>query len=346
MPDFDTGHLFLTFLSPIREGTTADVSGERMSHRQLLRVTLGLLPTALQSPATIKIGENSPFARNRQTHLCRMLVLDEVMFNGRGRKDAIVTALRRQDPIHPGPIDSLNCAYLVFCADIDAVMEEGDPLPKSLTKKQQHEVRDAYLRRLWATMEPELRCIYENCVGFDNVDSAEEFARYMARCQVETTMPFNDYWSSPPKLNSLPLVPMAVAALLPFMVTLLALIGGIAGMATVPILNLVVGWAVWPTFCIGLLATVAVIYGLYRYVLANGEKPMPPGQYGDLPGVLKSLYLQQHFANFAVDQQGADADALHTAFGAFLDQHRPSAKLAPSQAPGVISIASPNSIIE
>lgn len=338
MPTFDTGHLFLTFLSPIKPDPTIDPSGVVVSNAQLLRMTLALLPTALQSPATQNIGENSPFARNHQTHLCRFFVLDDTIFNGRNPTDALVMSIRGQDPINAQKVDRLNCAYLVFVADIDAVMDEGDPLPATLDAAQQARVRDAYCRRLWQTMEPELRWIYDSCLGFDGVTTGEEFARYMARCQVETTMPFNDYWISAPVLSNLPLKALGVIAAIPLVVTLLGLLGLIFGAHQTPILSLLTDWRSGPTFLIGVLVSAAVIFGLYSYVLANGGKPMPPAKYGDLPSVLKSLYLQQNFANFVVAQQGRSAEDLHAAFGAFLAEHRPGDKMAPTQPPGVISI--------
>ncbi|MCA8878650.1 MAG: hypothetical protein KDA73_01570 [Rhodobacteraceae bacterium] len=322
MPNFDTGHLFLTFLTPIRLGATDDVTGKPVSFEQRLRIILALLPTALQSPATQRIGETSPFARNRQTHLCRFMVLDDVIYNGRNPRDAIETSISGGDPIFPQPVDKLTSSYLLFAADIDAVMDEGDDLPAALTPERQNLVRDAYLRRLWTTMEPELRSIYSNCWGFDEVTDADSFARYMARCQIETTMPFHDYWITPPELKNLPVNEMIVAVSVPVIITLLGLIVGWWG-----------GWGIVG----GLVATAAVVYALYRYVLANGQKPLPPERYGSLPSVLKSLYVQQNFADFVVDHQGASPEDLHRAFGEFLAQHRPDNRMAPSQAPGVIS---------
>lgn len=346
MPTFDTGHLFLTFLSPIKPGSTTDPTGALVSHEQLVRATLGLLPTALQSPATQKIGENSPFARNRMTHLCRMFVLEDVIYNGRNPKDAIATSLAGEDPINPQPVDRLNCAYLVFCADIDAVMDEGEVLPETLDASQQARVRDSYLRKLWTTMEPELRLIYGNCTGFDQVNSGADFAAYMAKCQLETTMPFNDYWISPPDLKNLPTTPMAVAAAVPVIVTLLGLIGGLFGMEKIFLLGWLTGWSAWGSFFWGAVISAVVIYGLYRYVLSNGQSPMPPAKYGDLPSVLKSLYLQQHFSDFVIDHQGKDAAALHADFGEFLKAHRPADKMAPAQAPGVISIKADGGVVK
>ncbi|MCA8883288.1 MAG: hypothetical protein KDA50_06010 [Rhodobacteraceae bacterium] len=334
MPNFDTGHQFLTFLTPIKPGNTLDPTGATVSHEQLVRATLGLLPTALQSPATQKIGENSPFARNRMTHLCRFVVLEDTIFNGRNPKDAILTSVLKEDPINPLPVDRLNCAYLAFCADVDAVTDEGAPLPATLDAASQERVRDSYLRLLWTTMEPELRLIYGNCVGFDGVTTAAEFAAYMTRCQVETTMPFNDYWISPPDLSSLNTREIGIIAAVPAVVTLFGLVAALFD------------WMSWGLFFWALLVTVIVIYGLYRYVMAKGQNPMPPAEYGDLPSVLKSLYLQQNFADFVIDNQGRDAAALHDAFGTFLQTHRPGDKMAPSQAPGVISIRAANGIVK
>lgn len=328
MPNFDTGHLFLTFLAPIKAGTTTDLTGQVMSHEQALRITLGLLPTALQSPATIRIGENSPFARSLQTHLCRFVVIEDTIHNGRTPRDALVMSLRGQDPIHPQPVDRLNSAYLLFAADIDAVMDEGDPLPATLDARQQGRVRDAWARRLWARMEPELRAIYGNCVGFDSVQTGDDFARYLKRCQIDTTMPFHDYWTSPPRLDPLPVKPLAAVAIVPLAVTVVAFLAQLFGVMTPSS-----GWVALG----GLVASAVVLVALYRFIVARGQRPMPPAAYGDLPNVLKSLYLQQHFADFVVDRQGAEADALHAAFGDFLAAHRPDDKMTPTQTPGVIS---------
>lgn len=328
MPNFDTGHLFLTFLAPIKAGTTTDLTGQVMSNEQALRITLGLLPTALQSPATIRIGENSPFARSLQTHLCRFVVIEDTIYNGRDPKDALVMSLRGQDPIHPQAVDRLNSAYLLFAADIDAVMEEGAPLPATLDEKQQGRVRDAWAKRLWDRMEPELRAVYDNCVGFDSVRTGDDFARYLKRCQVDTTMPFHDYWTSPPKLSPLPVKPLAAIAIVPLAVTVLAFLAQLLGYMTPH-----AGWVA----LVGLAVSVAVLVGVHRYIVARGQNPMPPADHGDLPSVLKSLYLQQHFADFVVDRQGADADMLHAAFGDFLATHKPGDTMQPTQTPGVIS---------
>lgn len=333
MPNFDAGRYFLTVLAPIRDGAGPD----GVSHRHALRLALATLPTALQSPATEAIGLNSPFARNRRNHLARFAVLDDLIFNGAMPVDPILGRLTGRDPIQPGPVDRLGTAFLLFTAELDAVTEDGAPLPASLTAAQQDAVRDAYAATLWATMEAELRRIFRHCHGFDGVESAEGFARYLARCQVETTMPFNDYYTTPVALPSLPLKALAAAVLVPLAVLLLAVLGWLAGAETVPLVSVLADWRPGPTVPWALLATGAAAFGAYRFIMARGQRPLPPAQDATLPEVLKALYLQRQFTHFAEAQQGADPAALHAAFGAFLDRHRPLAT-EPTQQPGVVTV--------
>ncbi|MEM9044934.1 MAG: hypothetical protein AAGC81_09570, partial [Pseudomonadota bacterium] len=206
MPNFDAGHYFLTTLTPVRPG--ADENG--VSHVQAIRVLLSNLPTALQSPATesyaqsIKDGvvdrkdaveANSPFAKSLRTHLCRYVVIDDTIYNGRlGADPILVGAGKAPDPLSPQHVDHLPCPYLFFSADIDAILDAGDPLQSDLTPDEQNEVRDSYCRELWEIAGDTLSEIYSHCQGFENVEDADGFAAYIARCQIETWMPFNDYY--------------------------------------------------------------------------------------------------------------------------------------------------------
>jgi len=332
MPDLDSGHIFLTTLAPIRD---SGAGGEKhTSFTQDVRVALAKLPTALQSPATEKTGVPSPFARNRRTHLARMFVLNDTFYNGRVGKNALAAALTRDDPAIPQEVDRLNTSYLVFCADIDAVEEDGAPLPKDLSPSAQRRVRDAYARKLWETMGDELREIYSNCLGFEKVKTAEDFAEYLNRCHVETTMPFHDYYLKLPSFHRLPVKGLLALLALPALFTLAALLLRLFGVLNMPFGPDISTLA---AFVIGLVLTGAVAYGLVQYANKNGEKPLAPGEYDDLPSVLKALYMQQHFADFAVEAQGISDDDLHAQFGAFLEAHRPSDRDGPTQAPGVVS---------
>ncbi len=338
MPDLDSGHIFLTTLAPIKN--SVDAAGSRTSYEQNVRIALAKLPTAMQSPATQRTGINSPFARNRRNHLARMFVLNDVVFNGRVGKNALLATITGDDPIVPQHVDRLNASYLVFCAEVDAVTEDGAPLPTALSAAEQKKVRAAYARRLWDTMAIEIQDIYCNCVGFEKVETADQFADYLEKCHVETTMPFHDYYLKLPEFHNLPLKPLIYAVAAPAIVALLALVMRIFGMMTVPFL----GWSTLGVFAVALALTALITFLAIRYAIKNGEKSLAPGEYDDLPSVLKALYMQQKFSDFVVDHQGASADQLHAQFGAFLQQTKPSDKSGPTQPPGVIS-ASVTSVI-
>jgi hypothetical protein len=336
MPDLDTGHIFLTTLAPIKAGGP---EGEAASYRQRLRERLVELPTAQQSPATVKSGLQSPFARNRRTHLARMFVLDDVIYNGRDGHDAIVSSIKgltgdaaAANPALPQPIDSLTCAYLVFCAEIDAVEHEGDPLPTDLSEQAQRRVRRAYAEELWHTMGEELAEIYANCEGFDGVDSASSFADYLDRCHVETTMPFHDYYLELPAFPKLRIGLLAAAVGAPLLVTLLALVLALFGVQQMPLVG---GLPLW-TALVGGVVTALAFFVAVRVAIANGERPLAPSPYDDLPSVLKALYVQQRFAELSIDLQGAPPEEIHARFGDWLAQHSPSDRNGPTQAPGVV----------
>lgn len=341
MPDLDTGHIFLTTLAPIKDGTCLDAEGKstHTSYRQMIRNALVELPVARQSPATEDQTFDSPFSRNLRTHLARMFVLDDVVYNGREGHDAIVSSLKAltgdkagANPALPQHTDYLNCSYLVFCAEVDAVTRDGAPLPTTLSAAEQTEVRRSYAEELWRTMGAELRVIYRNCVGFDAVTDAKGFADYLERCHVETTMPFHDYYIGDVTgaFHRLPLKALAATVLIPALVALIALVLAVIGWHP--------GWMgnpFWWIVIAGGLACLAFV-GSVKYAIANGEKPLPPGPYDDLPSVLKALYVQQRFSDLAIDLQGATPDQIHAAFGAWTRQHKPADRSGPTQVPGVI----------
>lgn len=331
MADLDSGHLFLTFLIPIRRGGARD----DISYAQKLRTELAKLPPAHQTPATQKMAYNSPFARNTRNHFARMFVLGDVVYNGRAAQNALVATVRGVNTIHPGPVDRLQSAYLVFTADIDAVLHDGDPLPTDLTAEEQRRVRLAYADLLWQTMGEELAAILGNCHGFDGIGSGADFGAYLERCHVETTMPFHDYYTTPPEFHVLPLKRLVWTVAAPGLVAVAALILRILGVGQILHVN---------TLLLALvaagLAGLAFLWAV-RKALANGARPLAPAAHDDLPSVLKALYLQQVFAGFVADNQGMDADALHAAFGRFIATHAPDDRIAPTQPPGVISHSAP-----
>jgi hypothetical protein len=166
------------------------------------------------------------------------------------------------------------------------------------------------------------------------VDSGDAFASYRAKAHIETTMSFNDYWIDPPNLPLLSVPVMAVIALVPAL--LLAVVAGYWRW----------GMPHWPHRFDGggiLLVLLAFLIGLaigvwilIRIISARGAKSYPAGAGSDLPGVLKSLHVQQRFTGFAIEQQAASPADLHAAFGRFIAEVRPDALDGPTQSPGVV----------
>ena len=308
MPNRDGGHYFLTALSPIHADPCTRADGTVTSPTAAVRKALATLPTAAQSEACVASGRSSPFARCHRTHVARLVVIDPPAFNGRTIGNSLVEAIRKTDLLAHGPVDTLTRAWLLLAIDFD---------PADGREGGLHD----YLVGLWALMQDELRDIYSHCYDFTaSVQDGDGFARYIERCQVETTMPFNDYWITPPPLPTLPLKGMAAAASL-FVVAAVLIAGSI-------------GWG-WGLLALPTSAAIAA-WGAYRFAIERGRKPFPTAPGSDLRTVLKSLLLQQQFARFAIANQGASPEALHAAFGAFVAANRPDDVIQPTQAPGVI----------
>jgi hypothetical protein len=311
MPNFDGGHYFLTVLLPIPNDRLVPGTGSSAVH--LVRKALATTPTACQSEPTEALGLNSPFARSTRTHFARFVVIDDLAYNGRDRRDALQIALRRIDPVVAQPSDTLPWPYLLFAADFDAASGEPEELA-------------GYLGELWHTMEADLRAIFGYCAGFDRVDDAASFVRFIEAGQIETTMPFNDYWTTAP---SLPKRALVKALALP-----LALLVADVGLCV----WLARGWGLawWLATGLGLALAIAILVVAKRSIVRHGAVAFPAAPDSDLPSILKALYLQQHFTQFAIAVQGkSDAD-LRLHFDAFVDRHRPADRTGPTQTPGVL----------
>jgi len=309
MPSLDGGHYFLTVLAPINNSGVVERNGAKSSPVHMVREALETLPTALQSPATEAIGLNSPFARNTRTHLARFVVLDDVNFNGRNPVDSIVSAALKTDLLTPQPVDHLPSPYLIFVADFDPDAS-GAAEPR------------AYLEALWDIMTAELNAVFCYCYGWDKVTDRASFADFIIAREVETTLPFNDYWVGPPQLPSLPLWSLAAAPGL----GIVAAVGfGLASHT--------------PWYCavgLGVLLFVAGLVFDYGLILSWGRKPFPAAPNSTLPHVLKALYLQHAFTRFVIDHQGDDPATLKAGFRTFLAANRPADLAGPTQAAGVI----------
>ncbi|OHV14732.1 hypothetical protein BK022_24290 [Methylorubrum extorquens] len=334
MPDHDGGHYFLTVLAPIRTDLiVSQTPGQSHSHLHRLGQKLALLPTGQQTAAPLPPGTWKPkFTRNTQNHFARFVIIPGPAYNGRLSGDTLLGVLRNEDPLKPQVVDRLRTPYLLFGADIDA---QGDADAALRT----------YTDTLWATMQDDLEVIFGHCEGFDGIDTAGKFHGYIRKCQVETTMPFNDYWSGgfPVGSRAIPIAPLKWAGnvaviVLVIWLTALLLNGAFSALGAE---NAAALWAAklaaWGAIVIPLMVALAVTvaYGALRWMWNKAQMPLPTAPGSDLPTILKSLYLQQHFTRFAIEAQGLSAAQLHTRFGAFLAAVQP-AEATPTQPPGEV----------
>ncbi len=103
----------------------------------------------------LPVNSNSPMAAVPNTYLARFYVLDNAIFQS-----------------YPNALDTLQSKYLVFSSNF-----HGD--------------LDAYLKGMWNNASVTIKYIWADCVGFENVNSADSFLAYIKKCQVYTTFFFN-----------------------------------------------------------------------------------------------------------------------------------------------------------
>jgi hypothetical protein len=338
MPTFDGGHYFYTGLFPLRLEPQQRKDGSFTVPSHLLREALAALPNFSEAPGQRWV---SPFARCHVTHFVRLAVIDEPAFNGRVSKDAIFG--RGGDPLVHQPVDLLSRPWLMVTVDFDAP-DGSDPS------------RDQWAAGLWELMKPELVAIFEHCCEFScreevksshrdpfkPVQSGADFAAYLARGQIETTMSFNDYGVDPPPLKDLSIGTLKALAIVPPL-----LFGfGAAYLRWAPF-HRPQHWQFWHWHwdCGGiLLVFAATLMGLmlglwlvYTMVMRRGSRPFPGVADSDLKAVLKGLYLRQRLVDFAIDHQESDPDDLYRAFGELIDHVQPDNVESPTQARGVLT---------
>jgi hypothetical protein len=316
MPNFDGGTYFLSALIPIRQGLVPprDEQGSAFSHTHALREILALLPS--QNSAALP-PQAAPFSREPHTHFCRMVVIDDLVFVGRQHQDAILTAIRKVNPVLPGPVDHLPNNFLALIVEFDAPDGSAQAL-------------QSYLEGLWRAMPRELTAIFQHCEGFDHASPANSFVKQVMQGQIETTMSFHDYywkgepgmWEGSPVLpNKLPrvLAPPLGAALIGVIAVCWLSPGGVVRLVLI-------------------LTTLAIaIIWILRRIVRYGMEAFPPAPRSDLRSVLKALYLQRKFIDFMVANQGCNAQTLQANFTEFLRLHQPQSVDQPAQAPGCIA---------
>jgi hypothetical protein len=335
MPTFDGGHYFYTGFFPVRLEPQQRKDGSFTVPSHLLREALAALPNFSEAAGQRRV---SPFARCHVTHFVRLAVIDDPAFNGRVSKDAIFGG--GGDPLVHQPVDLLSRPWLIVTVDFDA--PDGSD-----------QSRDQWASGLWELMQPELVAVFEHCCEFTSreelksshkaafkpVTSGADFAAYLARGQIETTMSFNDYGIDQPPMKDLSIGSLLAVALVPAL-----LFGAVAGWLRWAPLHWPRHWLPWDWDWGGiLLAIAACLVGLmlglwlaYRMLIRRGARPFPRAPSSDLKSALKGLYLQQRLVDFAILHQQSEADDLHRAFGDFIRHVQPGDVESPTQARGVL----------
>jgi hypothetical protein len=338
MPNHDGGHYFYTGLFPIRLEPEQRIDDSFTVPSHLLREALAALPNFSEAAGERRV---SPFARCHVTHFVRFGVIDDPAFNGRVSRDAILSA--GVDPLVHQPVDLLSRPWLMMTADFD-VPDGSD------------QSRDSWAAGLWELMQPELVAIFKYCCEFTKRDDREsehkepfkevrtgaDFAAYLARGQIETTMSFNYYWVDTPPMKDLAIRTIVTAVAAP--AVLFALGAAWLRWAPVQWRDLLPWHWHWPWDWGGiLLVLVAALAGLavgawlaVRMISNRGARAFPRSPDGDLKSVLKGLYLQQRLVDFAIKNQGSEPEDLHRAFGDFIGRVQPGNVESPSQSRGVL----------
>lgn len=148
MPDFAIGNVVeqsycFMALCPIRRSAP----GSPNSFESRIRDYLALLPQ----------GAESPFTRIPSIHLCRLLIIDDVPYQG-----------------FPANRDHLQSSYLMFSASI-----AGDAT--------------SCLSELVSVIPDIVHNVWINCVEYPGVGSPLEFIAYLKKCQIDTSFFFGGY---------------------------------------------------------------------------------------------------------------------------------------------------------
>jgi hypothetical protein len=229
------------------------------------------------------------------------------------------------DTTVPEPVDKLPTPYLFFIADFDA------------PQGTQAELRD-WLRGVWTKMRADLDPVFVHCFQYANeVKDADSFADYLIAHQLETTMPFNDYWPVSVDLTkalpTLPLLWVAVAAIVVWVAV------GYGLWWLLALVHLTPGGGYWRALEILIVVLIGLgagLYTAYKMALRAGLKPFPMAPNSDLLSVLKGLHLQRGLINLVPQLQGKSDQVVFDEMGKFFNAMQVDNLQAPTQAPGTI----------
>ena len=161
-------------------------SAVRRSHASRCCAKLALMPTGTADAGNA--ARCRPSARSPATprnHFARFVILDEAgLQRPRCQRDALIDMARGVNPLDAAAgRPAAHCPYLLFAADFDAratAMPRCAPTPTNCGTTMRSELSDR-----------------SSAIASASTSSRRPptaFAAYIRRCQIETTMPFNDYW--------------------------------------------------------------------------------------------------------------------------------------------------------
>jgi len=167
-------------------------------------------------------------------------------------------------------------------------------------------------------MAKELKSIFKHCYGFEGVTTAEHFFQYVKKCQLETTMPFNDYWAVTPNLSDFAFT----RYLLPAGFALLIAVGApFVGLGWVSIAALMVLGAIvlvaWRSF-----TDKHTLRFRHHPLLRRGRICRQCSRRSTCSGVSP---------NWQLGSQGKSDEELYSEFGAFITKYRPDTVRTPTQ---------------
>ena len=110
---------------------------------------------------TLPVDGESPMAKVPNTYLARFYVLNDVYYQG-----------------YPAKEEHLKSKYLVFSSNF-----HGD--------------LDSYLKGMWQEAQTDVKKIWQHCVAFDEVKTAENFIDYIKKCKIDNNLFFNGSTGDP-----------------------------------------------------------------------------------------------------------------------------------------------------
>lgn len=351
MPSFDAGYYHFTALLPVLpQGTDSDSwrwnnwsRSPLASLRELLSSfrTVDVPTLAEEDNQHVLAARPVPFSMSNRTHFARMVVVEDVAYNGLQRGDTLLDLLGSLFPalrslINRKPPDHLPIAYLLIVIEFDS----PDGFRSSV---------ESYLNELWLHMEQEWTLVLRHCHGFQGTPehSRQSFIKLLLHYEIETTFGFTGYnWLARKvghrKYASHDLLPpscdrprlLIVGLLVPFaacMIPIVIIMGiGLFGYQ--------------PTVLLILIGLIIALMVCWHSFLKQANRPWPREPHSDLKSTLKSLYLQHAFPELLLDLQSQKSNSkmdLRRRFRSFVADVNPHDSESPTLMPGCLQHVRP-----